>query len=186
MRSEDSCEIGDRRSEPAVRPAVPRRRVAALALIALVTGTTLTGCTTLRTADPDPSTRTASPVDADSAEEQVIAAVQDVTDSLGGEWETATGPDYAERCTLPDGDEGASWRYLVRRASSGEPRADADTVADLWRDRGMSVERRGTEDRPTVVGSGGGSVSAVGLYVSDVGYSVQAVSLCFPGDADEL
>lgn len=167
------------------RAHVGIRRLVVGALAAAIVGTTLTGCV-VGAPGPTRPGRTEPPVDADTAKQQMIDAVQDATDRLGGTWTPATGPDYAEQCSTPDGDEGAHWRYLVRRDSLGDPRVDADELADRWRDRGMRVARRGTEDRPTVVGSGGGSVSSASLYVSDAGYSVQAVSLCFPGDADEL
>ncbi len=49
----------------------------------------------------------------------------------------------------------------------------------------MTIDHWGTSDRPTIVGRGGGRTDSVRLTVADGQYAVQAVSLCFPGDADD-
>ena len=50
----------------------------------------------------------------------------------------------------------------------------------------MTVEHWGDEDRPAVVARGGGQIDSISLYAYPGNYTVQAVSVCFPGDDDEL
>jgi hypothetical protein len=134
---------------------------------------------------PTPTQTNGSSVDSETAKQQMIDAVDDVTGRLGGAWDPQTGPDYPEDCVLPDGSQGAHWAYLVRRESGGDPVADSTMLVAHWEAQGKSIDRWGSEDRPVVVGRGG-DVSSVSLQVAGARYSVQAVSLCFPGDADEI
>jgi hypothetical protein len=48
------------------------------------------------------------------------------------------------------------------------------------------VLRPVADDRPAVLGRGGGEVDSISLYAYPGDTTVQAVSLCFPGDADAL
>ncbi|ROQ06920.1 hypothetical protein EDF42_2092 [Curtobacterium sp. PhB172] len=156
---------------------VGRVAASAMALVALVT--VLAGCAR------HPEERKPS-VNPETAKQQMIDAVDEVTGRLGGEWKPRTGPDYAERCQLPDGEDGAHWVYLTGRADGGDPQNDAAETADRWEAQGMTIERWGKGDRPAIVGRGGGSVESISLYAYPGNYTVQALSLCFPGDADEL
>jgi hypothetical protein len=116
----------------------------------------------------------------------MIDAVDDATTHLGGEWKPRTGPDYAESCELSEGEDGAQWVYLTGRADGGETNGDAAETADRWKAQGMTVKRWGDAARPAVVGRGGDEVDSISLYAYPGNYTVQAVSVCFPGNADEL
>jgi len=162
-----------------------RRRAGVLGTGVLVVGT-LAGCSAVGPAPaPAPTSEHAAPaVDRDVAQQQMVDAVEAVTGRLGGTWQPRTGPDYMEDCRLPDGDQGAKWRYLVTRASSGDVTQDVTDTEDRWTEQGMTIDHWGTSDRPTIVGRGGGRTDSVRLTVADGQYAVQALSLCFPGDTD--
>ncbi|MGN7224223.1 hypothetical protein ACTHQN_15260 [Curtobacterium flaccumfaciens] len=135
-----------------------------------------------------PEERKAS-VDPDTAKQQMIDAIDDVTVRLGGVWKPRTGPDAPEHCELPDGTRGAHWVYLTGRTSdvgSEDPEPDAKKVLDRWQSQGMEVERWADPDGPAIVGRGGGSIDSINLYAFPGNYTVEAISLCFPGDADSL
>jgi hypothetical protein len=159
--------------------AMPAGRVAMTVVMLVVTATGIAGCAR-QSEERKPS------VDPETAKQQMIEAVDDVTSHLGGEWKPRTGPDYAESCQLSEGEDGAQWVYLTGRGHGGDPEPDAAETADRWKRRGMTVERWGDADRPAVVGRDGGSVDSISLYAYPGNYSVQAVSVCFAGDADEL
>ncbi|MCJ1713409.1 hypothetical protein [Curtobacterium sp. VKM Ac-2922] len=125
-------------------------------------------------------------VTAETAKQKMIDAVDTVTGRLGGTWTPRTGPDYAESCELETGDEGANWVYLTGRADGGDPEPDAAATRHLWKSQGMTVERWADPDGPAIVGRGGDSVDSISLYAFPGNYTVQAVSLCFRGDADRL
>jgi hypothetical protein len=144
----------------------------------------LVGCTAHAPA-PDPTTTRAPTVNRDVAQQQMVDDVEAVTGRLGGTWQPRTGPDYLEDCRLPDGDQGAKWRYLVTRSSTGDIVGDVAATEARWQRQGMTIDHWGTADRPTIVGRGGGRTDSIRLTVADGQYAVQALSLCFPGDADE-
>ncbi|WIE74667.1 hypothetical protein [Curtobacterium sp. MCSS17_007] len=125
-------------------------------------------------------------MDAETAKQQMIDAVDDATRLLGGHWEARTGPDYPEDCVLSDGEQGAQWRYLTGSTLAGNPSEDGARIADHWRGQGLQVVVRGSSDGPAVFGSGGGQIASISAYVYPGNYTVQAVSLCFPGDADRI
>jgi hypothetical protein len=157
-------------------------RVIATASSLLSTATMLAGCAQ----QPAESTRS---VDSETAKRQMIDAVDDATEQLGGDWEARTGPDYAESCQLPGGEEGAHWVYLTGRidgSSPTGPELDASATTDRWKEQGMTVERWSDPDGPVLVGRGGGSISSISLYAFPGNSTVEALSLCFPGDPDVL
>lgn len=159
-----------------------RRRVAVSAMALVVLVTVLAGCARHH------EERKAS-VDPDTAKQQMIDAIDDVTGRLGGEWKPRTGPDYSESCGLSGGEKGAHWVYLTGRTSSvdsEDPKPDAKTTLARWKSQGMKVERWADPDGPAIVGRGGGSIDSINLYAFPGNYTVEAISLCFPGDADEL
>ncbi|MGU3410031.1 hypothetical protein ACLBWP_07995 [Microbacterium sp. M1A1_1b] len=154
-------------------------RAAASALVLVAIATVLTGCaghSQERTPSMDPET----------AKQKMIATVSAVTERLGGVWTTRSGPDYAQKCQLPDGESGAHWVNLVANAEGGDPDPDAAATTELWKSQGMTVERWADPDGPAIVGRGGDSVDSISLYAFPGSYTVQAVSLCFRGDADRL
>lgn len=125
-------------------------------------------------------------MDADTAKRQMIEAVDDATGRLGGSWKARTGPDYTEDCALPDGKQGAHWRYLTGSTLEGSPEDDAARMADHWRSQGMDIVERDSSDGPAIFGGGGGKLASISVYAYSGNYTVQAVSLCFPGDADQI
>ncbi|MDK8172852.1 hypothetical protein QP735_09965 [Curtobacterium citreum] len=144
----------------------------------------LTGC--VRIPSDARVTSDGPAADAGSAEQHMIAAVDDATARLGGEWKPRTGPDYAEDCVLPDGEQGARWRYLTGSELAGDPTADGARMADHWRAQGMEVVVRDSEDGPAVFGSGGDDIAGISVYAYSGNSTVQALSRCFPGDADRI
>jgi hypothetical protein len=161
------------------------RRVS-LALLAVTAVTTvLAGCVP-HGSDPRATRGTEPSVDADTAKQQMIDAVDDATGRLGGSWKARTGPDYTEDCALPDGGQGAPWRYLTGSTLEGTPEEDAARMADHWRSQGMSIVERDSSDGPAIFGGGGGKIASISVYAYSGNYTVQAVSLCFPGDADQI
>ncbi|WP_146234081.1 hypothetical protein [Curtobacterium sp. MCPF17_046] len=154
-------------------------RVTTSALVLVMIVTVITGCA------EQPAKRK-PPVDSVTAQRQMVDAVDDVTSHLGGTWKPRTGPDYAESCRLSGGEDGAQWVYLTGRTAGGDPERDAAGAADRWKAQGLNVERWGDAARPAVVGRGGEAVDSISLYAYPGNYTVQAVSVCFPGDADEL
>jgi hypothetical protein len=145
----------------------------------------LTGCV-----ENAPSARAVPRVDpaagSETAKRQMVEAVDDATERLGGEWRARTGPDYAEGCVLENGERGAHWRYLTGSTLAGRPDADAARMTEYWEGQGMRVTQRGSSDGPAIFGDGAGKVTSISVYAYSGNYTVQAVSLCFPGDPDEL
>lgn len=165
-----------------------RCKSSAVAFVLGALAITLAGCV-LREPDVSASPPTEPPIDADTAKQQMIDAIDDVTKHLGGVWKPRTGPDAPEHCELPDGTQGAHWVYLTGRTSRGgsqDPESDAKATLARWKSQGMKVERWTDPDGPAIVGRGGGSIDSINLYAFPGNYTVEAISLCFPGDADEL
>lgn len=160
------------------------RKVARFGVIVALTAL-LTGCAS-HAVDTGTDRPTEPAADAGTAKRQMVDAVDDATGLLGGEWTARTGPDAAERCTLPDGERGAHWRYLTGSAIEGRPEEDGTAMADHWRAQGMRVTARDTRTGPVVFGGGGGDIASISFYAVSGNYTVQAVSLCFPGDADRM
>jgi hypothetical protein len=160
------------------------RRHAAPALAAATIGLFVAGCAP-QTGAPERAAATPHLV-AETAQRQMIDAVDDLTGRLGGDWEQGTGPDYAEACALPEGRSGAHWVDVRTRSSLGDVPNDLAAVEGLWEQQGMAVDRWGSTAHPTIVGRGGDRTESVSLSVTDHQYGVQAVSRCFVGDPDEL
>ncbi|MDP9735399.1 MULTISPECIES: hypothetical protein [unclassified Curtobacterium] len=59
-------------------------------------------------------------------------------------------------------------------------------MADHWRAQGMRVTARDTSTGPVVFGGGGGDIASISFSAVPGSSTVQAVSLCFPGDADRI
>lgn len=160
------------------------RTVVGLLALAVIS-TTVAGCV-LREPDARDPRRTEPQMDAATAKRQMVEAVDDATERLGGGWRARTGPDYAEGCVLEDGERGAHWRYLTGSTLVGRPDADAARITEHWEGQGMRVTRRDSSDGPAIFGDGAGQVISISVYAYSGNYTVQAVSLCFPGDPDEL
>lgn len=145
----------------------------------------LTGCAAQRTGTGS-SERAEPQVSENAAKRQMVEAVDDATERLGGEWKARTGSDYAEGCVLENGERGAHWRYLTGSTLAGRPDADAARMTEHWEGQGMRVTQRDSSDGPAIFGDGAGKVTSISVYAYPGNYTVQAVSLCFPGDPDEL
>ncbi|MCJ1713410.1 hypothetical protein [Curtobacterium sp. VKM Ac-2922] len=155
-----------------------------MGLIAVIACGVSTAACAGRTAQPQPEGT--SPTNAASAKQKVIDTVSAVTERLGGVWTTRSGPGYTQICQLPNGESGAHWVNLVANAEGGDPEPDAAATTALWKSQGMTVERWADPDGPGIVGRRRDSVESISLYASPRNYTVQAVSLCFRGDADRL
>jgi hypothetical protein len=110
-------------SETVIRQRQRRRQRSGGAALGALVALALVGCTGHAPA-PDPMTTRAPTVNRDVAQQQMVDDVEAVTGRFGGTWQPRTGPDYLEDCRLSDGDQGAEWRYLVTRSSTGD--ADED------------------------------------------------------------
>lgn len=166
-------------------PCRIRARDLASLIVVLALAGLSTGCAS-RVVETRTASATDPIVDAATAKQQMIAAVDDATELLGGKWTARTGPDAAEPCSLPDGERGAHWRYLTGSAIEGRPEEDGSATADHWRAQGKRVTARDTSTGPVVFGGGGGDIASISFYAVSGNYTVQAVSLCFPGDADRM
>jgi len=161
------------------------RRQAGGIVVLLALAGLLTGCV-FRAPDTATDRRTEPAVDPETAKQQMIDAVDDATRLLGGDWTPRTGPDYAEDCVLSDGEQGAQWRYLTGSSLAGNPSEDGTRMAEHWRGQGLEVIVRDSDDGPAVFGSGGERIASISAYAYSGNYTVQAVSSCFPGDADRI
>ncbi|WP_146240183.1 hypothetical protein [Curtobacterium sp. MCSS17_008] len=158
--------------------------VASLVVVLALAGLS-TGCAS-RVVETRTASATDPTLDAVTAKQQMVDAVDDATGLLGGEWTARTGPDAPERCTLPDGERGAHWRYLTGSTIEGRPEEDGTAMANHWRSQGMSVTVRDTSTGPVVFGGGSRKIASISFYAVSGNSTVQAVSLCFPGDADRM
>lgn len=161
-----------------------RRALAATAALLAVVVVTA-GCAGQQDDATRPTERTSS-VDADTAKRNMIDIVDQTTAALGGEWETRTSPDYVESCQLSSDEEGARWVYRVARAESADVEADAAAASDVWRSAGLTVDRLADSKGPAVVARGGDRVEMIRFFAFPGNYSIQALSMCFAGDADEI
>jgi hypothetical protein len=160
------------------------RIVASSAVVFALAGL-LRGCVPSAT-DTATDRRTESYPDAATAKQQMIDAVDDATRLLGGHWKARAGPDHPEDCVLSDGEQGAQWRYLTGSTLAGDPSEDGARIAEHWRGQGLRVIVRDSNDGPAVFGSGGEQIASISAYAYPGNSTVQAVSLCFPGDADRI
>ncbi len=160
-----------------------RTFAATAALLTLVVG--IAGCAVQQRDTTRPSERTQS-VDADTAKRTMIDIVDQTTAALGGEWETRTSPDYVESCQLSGDEEGARWVYRVARSGSGDNDADAAAASHIWTSAGMTVDRLADTKGPALVARGGDRVETIRLFAFPDNSSIQALSMCFAGDADEI
>lgn len=161
------------------------RRIMTATVVLLLSAVSTAGCAGQQR-DATPSTERTTSVDADSAQRTMIDIVDQTTAALGGEWETRTSPDYVESCQLSSDEEGARWVYRVARAASADVEADAAAASDVWRSAGLTVDRLADSKGPAVVARGGDRVEMIRFFAFTGNYSIQALSMCFAGDADEI
>lgn len=124
----------------------------------------------------------------DQAKDAVVAIVDDTTSAVGGSWSVASGP-AVQGCNRDSGGRGAAYFYTkMREQREGSPADDVASVERLWKEKGITTERYksgGTEPTLGVRGVGGPTKS-IDFLADERGYSLDAVSACTAGDAEEL
>lgn len=124
----------------------------------------------------------------DQAKDAVVTIVDDTAGAVGGTWSVASGP-AVQGCMRDNGARGAaSFLTEMREQRAGDPADDVDTVERLWKDKGLMTERYesgGTDPTLGVRGTGGPTTS-IDFLADERGYSLDAVSVCTAGDAEEL
>ncbi|MGM1018925.1 MAG: hypothetical protein ACQEW8_15430 [Actinomycetota bacterium] len=114
----------------------------------------------------------------------MIAFVEGTAELLGGEGWLPDHGAWAEGCTLPNGDRGASYGYALLAEQGTDFDADAQKVAEHWESLGMNV--RVVEQGGPVVYATGGPVVRAAFGTGPTLYDVGAVAECVPGDSAEL
>lgn len=160
----------------------------AIAVIALLV-VTLAGCTT-PSPNPEPED---TMVDYQDARTELVELLDRLQAVVPGEWaETEFG---ARSCSLPDGAQGArsGFQRLGPGAAAGTEREVADAMIAVLAEAGF--EATSSEDpidgglviRGTYPPSGGDDGElAIQFGVSPNGSTLDSMSRCAPGDADEI
>lgn len=124
----------------------------------------------------------------DQAKDTVVTIVDDTAGAVGGTWSVASGP-AVQGCMRDNGARGAAYLLTeMREQRAGDPADDVATVERLWKDKGLSTERHesgGTDPTQGVRGTGGPATS-IDFLADERGYSLDAVSVCTAGNAEEL
>ncbi len=124
----------------------------------------------------------------DRAKDAVVTIVDDTAGAVGGTWSVASGP-AVQGCMRDNGARGAAYFLTeMRDQRAGDPAADVATVERLWKDKGLVTERSesgGTDPTLGVRGTGGPATS-IDFLADERGYSLDAVSVCTAGNAEEL
>lgn len=126
--------------------------------------------------------------DVDDARGAVVAFVDESSSALGGDWRVSSGP-AVESCDRDGGGAGAAYGYLVAiDQPGGDPEQDIASLERLWTERGLTTERYqsgGSDPVPGIRGSGR-SVATVDFLADPRRYSIDSLSSCVDGDADEM
>jgi hypothetical protein len=155
------------------------RLSAAIAVVAAA-GFSLTGCNGGTTVENEQTPN--------QAKEAVVALVDDTADAVGGAWSVASGP-AVQGCNRDSGGRGAAYFYTKKREQhSGDPADDVANVERLWKEKGIKTERykSGGADPTLGIRGVGGPTKSVDFLADERGYSLDAVSSCTTGDAEEL
>ncbi|PZF58151.1 hypothetical protein DEJ23_04410 [Curtobacterium sp. MCSS17_008] len=124
----------------------------------------------------------------DQAKDAVVTIVDDTADVVGGAWSVASGP-AVQGCRRDSGGRGAAYFLTkMREQRAGDPADDVASVERTWKAKGITTERYesgGTEPTLGVRGTGGPTKS-IDFLADERGYSLDAVSVCTAGDAEEL
>lgn len=124
----------------------------------------------------------------DQAKDAVVTIVDDTAGAVGGTWSVASGP-AVQSCSRDNGARGvASFLTEMRNQRAGDPADDVATVERLWKDKGLTTERHesGGADPTLGVRGTGGPTTSIDFLADERGYSLDAVSVCTAGDAEEL
>ncbi|MFJ4075377.1 hypothetical protein [Curtobacterium sp. NPDC089991] len=122
------------------------------------------------------------------AKEAVVAIVDDTANAVGGAWSVASGP-AVQGCNRDSGGRGAAYfTTKMREQRSGDPAEDVANVERLWKEKGIETERyKSGGAEPTLGLRGvGGPMKSIDFLADERGYSLDAVSSCTAGDAEEL
>lgn len=124
----------------------------------------------------------------DQAKDAVVTIVDHTASAVGGTWSVASGP-AVESCTRDNGARGAaSFLTEMREQHAGDPADDVASVERLWKETGITTERyeSGGADPTLGVRGTGGPTTSIDFLADERGYSLDAVSVCTAGDAEEL
>lgn len=100
----------------------------------------------------------------------------------------ASGP-AVQGCNRNSGGRGAAYSYTkMREQRSGDPAEDVRNVERLWKEKGMKTERYNSGGADPTLGLRGvrGPMKSIDFLADERGYSLDAVSSCTAGDAEEL
>ncbi|WIE75184.1 hypothetical protein [Curtobacterium sp. MCSS17_007] len=124
----------------------------------------------------------------DKAKDAVVVMVDDTASAVDGTWSVASGP-AVQACKRDGGGHGAAYFYTkMREPRAGDPSDDVAIVERLWKDKGLTTERyeSGGADPTLGVRGTGGPTTSIDFLADERGYSLDAVSVCTAGDAEEL
>ncbi len=76
--------------------------------------------------------------------------------------------------------------YRVARSGSDDAEAAAAAASDAWRSAGLTVERAVDSKGPVMIARDGDRVEMIRFFAFPGNNSIQALSICFAGDADEI
>jgi hypothetical protein len=149
--------------------------------IAVAAAVFLTGCTSEDTTD-QPREMTS-----DGAKQAIVDIVDRSYTEIGGDWTIRSGP-AVQSCELPSGDTGVAYDYIVDRKGGGTPPSDVAKLQDLWTAKGITTQayENGGEDPVRGVRGSGGPTTSIDLYADPIGYTIEGLSVCTPGDAAEM
>ncbi|MGU3409398.1 hypothetical protein ACLBWP_04770 [Microbacterium sp. M1A1_1b] len=118
----------------------------------------------------------------------VTAIVDATADVVGGKWSVVSGP-AVQGCNRDSGGRGAAYfSTKMREQRDGDPAEDVANVERLWKGKGLTTERykSGGTDPTLGLRGAGGPTTSIDFLADERGYSLDAVSTCIAGDAEEL
>jgi hypothetical protein len=123
----------------------------------------------------------------DQAKQAVVDIVDRSYAELGGDWTIRSGP-AVQSCVLPSGDSGAAYSYIVDRKAGGTPLSNVAKLQDLWKANEITTQayENGGNDPVRGVRGAGGPTTSIDLYADPIGYTIEGLSVCAPGDAAEM
>jgi hypothetical protein len=142
----------------------------------------MSGCTREGNTVDDEATMTSA-----EAKQAIVDIVDASTADVGGEWMLRSGP-AVQSCVLPSGDAGAAYSYIMDRKAGGTPPSDVAKLQDLWTAKGIKTQAYENSGKDPVRGvrGFGGPTTSIDLYADPIGYTIEGLSVCTPGDAAEM
>lgn len=156
-------------------------RTPAAITIAAAAVVLLAGCTTEHTTAEPPTMTSAQ------AKQAVVDIVDRSYAEIDGDWTIRSGP-AVQSCPLPGSGTGAAYSYIVDRKPGGTPQSDVAKLQDLWKAKGITTQAYENSGKDPVRGvrGFGGPTTSIDLYADPVGYTIEGLSVCTPGDAAEM